>query len=94
MQNVFDSISGLRPDPEHLSASRKVEIDFMNRMEVYLKRPRSWAKDKGIHVIPTEWADVNRGDDKRPEYRSRLCGKEAGTRRCQERSKRWDRSSA
>ena len=73
LQNVFDSIS---LDSELLSASRKFEIDFMNRLEVYRKRPRNWAKDKGIHVIPTKWIDVNKGDDKRPEYPSRLCGKE------------------
>ena len=81
LHNVFDNISGVRLDPELLSASRKVEIDFMNRLEVHRKRPRNWAKDKGIHVIPTKWVDVNRGDDKRPEYWSRLCGIEL---------KRWD----
>ena len=82
LQNVFDNISGVRLDPVLLSASRKVDIDdFMNRLEVYRKRPRNWAKDKGIHVIPTKWVDVNRGDDKRPEYWSRLCGIEL---------KRWD----
>ena len=81
LHNEFDSISGVRLDPELLSVSRKVEIDLMNRLEVYRKRPRSWAKDKGIHVIPTQWADVNKGDDKRPEYRSRLRGKEL---------ERWD----
>ena len=73
---MFDSISGVRLDPELLSASRKVDIDFMNRLEVYRKRPRNWAKDKGIHVIPTKWVDVNKDDEKRPAYRSRLCGKE------------------
>ena len=52
-----------------VSASRKVEIDFMNRLEVYRKRPRNWAKDKGIHVREQR-------RDKRPEYRSRLCGEE------------------
>ena len=51
LQNVFDSISGVRLDPELLSASRKVEIDFMNRWEVFRKRPRIWANNKGIHVI-------------------------------------------
>ena len=40
LQNVFDSISGVRLDPELLSASRKVEIDFMNRLDVYRIRPR------------------------------------------------------
>ena len=81
LQNVSDSISGARLDPEPLSASRKVEIDFMNRLEVSRKRPRNGAKDKGIHVIPTKGVDVNKGDDKRPEYWSKLCGKEL---------KRWD----
>ena len=32
LQNVFDNVSGVRP--ELLSASRKVEIDFMSRLEV------------------------------------------------------------
>ena len=81
LQNVFDNISGVRLDPELLSASRKVEIDFMNRLNVYHKRPRSWATDKGRHVIPTKCVDVNKGDAKRPEYQSRLFGKEL---------KRWD----
>ena len=47
----------------------------MKRLEVYRKRPRSWATDKGLHV------KVNKTDAKRPEHRSRLCGKEL---------KRWD----
>ena len=81
LQNVFDSISGVRLDPELSRASRKVEIDFMSRLEVYCRRPRTWAKDKGIHVIPTKWVDVNKCDDKRPEYGSGFCGKEL---------KRWD----
>ena len=32
LQNVLHSISGVRLDPELLSTSRKVEIDFMNRL--------------------------------------------------------------
>ena len=36
----FDSISGVRLDPELLSASRKVEIDFMSRLDVYRKRTK------------------------------------------------------
>ena len=48
LQNVFDSISGVRLDPELLSASRKVEIDFMNRLEVYRKRPRNWRRTRAF----------------------------------------------
>ena len=75
LHNVFDSTSGVHFDPELLSASTKVGIDLMNRLEVYRKRPRSWATDKGLHV------DVNKTDAERPDHRSRLCGKEI---------KRWD----
>ena len=49
-QTVFDNISEVRLDPEFLNASRNVEIHFMNRLEVYRKRPRSWATGKGLHV--------------------------------------------
>ena len=81
LQKVFDNISVVRLDPELLGASKKVDFDFVNRLEVYRKRPRSWATDKGIHIIPTKWVDSNKGDAQRPEYQSRLCGKEL---------RRWD----
>ena len=81
LQHLFHNFSGVRPDPELLSASSKAEIDFMSRLDVYRKRPRSWVTDKGIHVIPTKWVVVNKGDAKRPEYWSRSCGNEF---------KRWD----
>ena len=64
LQNVFDSISGVRLDQELSSASRKPGIDFMSRLDVHRKRPRNWATDKGIHVIPAKWVDVNNGDAK------------------------------
>ena len=79
---MFDSISGVRLDPELLSASRKVEIDFHESVW------RCIASEQGIGRRTTAFmssqrkcVDVNKGDTKRPEYRSRLCGKEL---------KRWD----
>ena len=81
LQNVFDNIIGVRLGPELLQMSRQVVIDFMSKLNVYRKRPRHWATDKGILIIPTKWVDVNKGDARQPEYRSRLCGKEL---------KRWD----
>ena len=81
--DVFDSISGTRLDPELLKVSRQVELDFMSQLGVYRKRPRTWATDRCFPVISTKWVDVNKGDAKQPEYRSRLCGKEL---------KRWDNS--
>ena len=79
--DVFDSISKTRLDPELLKVSRQVELDFMSRLGAYRNRPRAWATDIGIPVIPTKWVDVNKGKVMQPQYRSRLCGKEL---------KRWD----
>ena len=45
----------VRPGPELSSASRKL------RLEVRGTRPRSWATDEGLHVIPTKWVNVNKG---------------------------------
>ena len=68
-------------DTSRSRITESVELDFMSRLGVYRKRPRTWAMDMGIPVIPTKCVDVNKGDAKQPEYRSRLCGKEL---------KRWD----
>ena len=95
LQNVFDNISGVRVDPD-LSASRKVEVDFMSRLDMHRKRPRNWATDKGIHVIPTKWVDVNKGMPSDQSTDRDCAGKKsnAGTRPCKEHLHRWDRSSA
>ena len=54
LHNVFDNISGVRLDPELLSTSRKVEIDFMNRLEVYRRRPRELGEGQGHSCHPNE----------------------------------------
>ena len=54
LQNVFDSISGVRLDPELLGASRKVEIDFMNRLEVYLQATKELGEGQGHSCHPNE----------------------------------------
>ena len=74
--DVFGSISGTRLDPELLNVSRQVELDFVSQLGVSRKRPRTWATDRGFPVISTKWVDVNKGNAKQPECRSRLCRKE------------------
>ena len=49
--DVFDSIRGMRLDPELFKVSRQVELDFISRLSVFSKRPRTWATDRGIPVI-------------------------------------------
>ncbi len=43
-------------------------------MKVYSKVPRDQAK--GHKIISTKWLDTNKGDLEKPNYRSRLVGRE------------------
>ena len=52
-------------DPRLLRELRRTEIDFVNQLDVYRRRPRQWALS--CPVIPTKWVD---------ERNSRLCEKE------------------
>ena len=69
---MFDSISVAEFDPGLLRESRQTEIDVMDQLDVYRKRPRQWASS--IPVIRTKCVDE--GDAKQLEYYSRLCEKE------------------
>ena len=45
--------------------------------QVYTKRPIKECHDKtGKDPIGTRWVDINKGDEKNPEYRSRLVAQE------------------
>ena len=71
---AVDDVSGAVLDPEAVRAARKVELEYFRKMGVYEKVPR-W-KSKGKKIIRTRWIDVNKGDEKNPDMRSRLVGKE------------------
>ena len=45
-------------------------------MRVYDKVPRAVAIRDGCRVISTKWVDINKGDQKAPNYRARLVGRE------------------
>ncbi len=52
--------------------ARRTEIEYFRKMGVYTKVKRQpWMK-----VISTKWIDTNKGDELRPNYRSRLVGRE------------------
>ena len=53
LQNLCDSIKRVRLDPELLSASRKVEIDFMNLLEVY-QATKELGEGQGHSCHPNE----------------------------------------
>ena len=73
----WDDLTGLPLDGDMVRAARKLEMDFFRKKAVYTKVPRS--QTNGHKVIAVRWVDINKGDDKRPDYRSRLVAKEINT---------------
>ena len=63
-------------DPKEVWKARLKEIGYINQKAVWKKIPRAEAQMRGIKVIGTRWIDVNKGDAKRPELRSRLVAQE------------------
>ena len=76
-KEFLDDMNGfVNLDKEMVIAARKLEMDYFRKMRVYTKVPRKLAKDGGHKVISTKWLDTNKGDDDKPNYRSRLVGRE------------------
>ena len=59
--------------------ARTKEIAYARDKEVWKRVTRQEANRKGWKIIGTRWIDINKGDDERPVYRSRLVGKEYNT---------------
>ena len=66
----------MKLDPAMVKAARKEELDQLHKHKVYRKVLRQMARDRGKRVIGVKWVDLNKGDDSRPNYRSRLVAKE------------------
>jgi hypothetical protein len=55
-------------------------MEFFERMGVYARVLKSEAKKSGVgKLIQGRWLDINKGDESRPDYRSRFVGKELDT---------------
>ena len=76
LKPVYDASSGVELDPSLVKAARKEELDEVEKHRVYRKVLRQMARDRGKRVIGVKWVDLNKGDDARPAYRSRLVAKE------------------
>ena len=75
--DFWDDMNDMKPlNWEMAVKARKLEMDFFKKMGVYEKVPREVAKKLGCKVITTKWLDTNKGDELRPNYRSRLVGRE------------------
>ena len=73
----WDDVNDWKPLTWELAVqARKLEMELFKKMGVYKKVPRDVAKKMGCKVITTKWVETNKGDTFRPNYRSRLVGRE------------------
>ena len=77
---AFDDVSGEELQPELVKQARKDEITYFRSMGVYDKVPMTECRERtGKAPIAVRWVDVNKGDNEKPNYRSRLVAKEFKT---------------
>ena len=73
----WDDVNDWKPLKRELAVqARKLEMEFFKKMGVYKKVPRDVAKNRVARSSPQKWVDTNKGDTSRPNYRSRLFGRE------------------
>ena len=58
------------------SEARAQELDWIRNRGVYEKRPRAEMLAGGARAITLKWIDTDKGDARRPNYRSRLVARE------------------
>ena len=72
-----DSVTGQPLERSLVHAARKLELEYFEAKEVWVRRPRAEALAKtGKSPISVRWIDTNKGDDDSPNYRSRLVARE------------------
>ena len=75
--SAYDDVSGAPLDPEKVYEARMEEVNFTRGMGLYDKVPidECW-QNTGKGPISTKWIDINKGDDKVPNYRPRNVARE------------------
>ena len=74
---AFDDVSGEPLEPGLVKAAGKKEFKYFVDMGVYeYATIEDCCKITGIAPIGTRWIDINKGDSKKVNYRSRLVAKE------------------
>ena len=69
----WDQVSGKELEAEWVIKARLEEMDEFRKHEVYRKVPREECmKNNGRALTKVRWLDINKGDEKNPDYRSRL----------------------
>ena len=76
----WDDISGKELKGELVRAARAEEMETIRRMQVWVKVDRDQCtRDTGKPPIKLRWVDINKGDEGKPNHRSRIVAKEIKT---------------
>ena len=59
-----------------MTAARELEIQYAEKKPAWKTISRAMAKEAGWKIVKPRWIDINKGDDKNLNYRSRMVGKE------------------
>ena len=70
----YDNFLGAMLDPARVKAARREEVDFVHEFGVSRKISR--ASPVVGQLVTVKWIDVQKGDEQRPGYRSRLVARE------------------
>ncbi|CAK0860738.1 unnamed protein product, partial [Prorocentrum cordatum] len=73
----YDDLTGLPLDPTRVKAARRLEMDFMAQLGVWVyAREEDCQRELGRRPLSGRWVDIDKGDTDRPDYRSRLVAQE------------------
>ncbi|CAK0851548.1 unnamed protein product, partial [Prorocentrum cordatum] len=73
----YDDLTGLPLDPTRVKAARRLEMDFMAQLGVWVyAREEDCQRELGRRPLSVRWVDIDKGDTDRPDYRSRLVAQE------------------
>ena len=76
LQQAWDDTSGKELNVKQVKEARKLEMQYVKSKKVWRKMSRKMALASGYKIVGTRWLDINKGDEEKPDYRSRLVGKE------------------
>ena len=72
-----DDLTGQLLDPELVRAARKKELEYFDGKDVWVLRPIDECRRvTGKAPVTVRWVDVNKGDDLKPNVRSRLVARQ------------------
>ena len=80
LEVAWDDASGATLDPKEVRKARAEEIRFVTEMGLYEKVQIKQCHERtGKATISVRWVDINKGDQEKPDYRSRLVAREVNT---------------